>query len=226
VKKVLEKQLEQLNLPDLLVALAIKKIVDALPERLTYCTDDIDARCTLRPADCAWLEEVDHHFGRNRNICGEYLFYNKIKEVIADINLHLPDVFALGVSNPVSALDISAWGGAYFNSEDFPLHLNGTQIYILQKLGHSTDPLIIEAAEQLNTREPKNAFFAFLTGKKSGPGSASELLGNCPKIGEPRTDRTQWAWERPDGQEAWKHSMYWDCIFVANLLSCWKKHVQ
>ena len=27
-----------------------------------------------------------------------------------------------------------------------------------------------------------------------------------------------WAWERGDESEAWRESMGWDCVFLANLL--------
>ena len=31
--------------------------------------------------------------------------------------------------------------------------------------------------------------------------------------------RTEWMWEREPKDQAWKHTMYWDCIFAAEL---WK----
>lgn len=33
----------------------------------------------------------------------------------------------------------------------------------------------------------------------------------------PPVNKSQWAWERTDSEQAWKDSMLWDCLFIAAL---------
>lgn len=163
-----------------------------------YCPDDLqDKRCTFRPVDCALLEAV----GLASNLGA--VCKVALKELGVNTNFEWP-------------LEAMAFGSTIINDVGFPMHLAAVQILILQRLGlykSSTDL----AALVLTLREPRNPFFAFLA-QGNTQGVRNLTLSLCPKIGEPPTKRSQWAWERSASETAWKDSMYWDCIFMGRLL--------
>jgi hypothetical protein len=209
LRQIFKKQINESHVGDLLSKVILREISNLLPERLSYCTDDIDGRCTLRPADCALLLSVSEYLGRTRDICGNYLFFdsliaavNKLNQQpllkLANLKIELPDVFALA--------------GAYFNESNYPLHLAGVQVYIRKTMTRG-NVVISEAERKIMERETKNPFFVFLGGDRDK--ALELLLMECP---EGMTDRRQWAWERPDSEKAWEHRMFWDCIFVGNLV--------
>jgi len=201
IREVVKPVIEKLHWPDWQINLATNAIANALPERITYCSDDHDARCTLRPGDCDIIKRVGVALGRKVDLCNGYLFFDQIETIFGSVGLELPNALSVASS--------------YLNSDNYPLHLAAVQILLLQRMGERDDALVRAAATHLNEREARNAFFAFLAGKKTGPSGASELLSTeCPAT----SDRSQWAWERPDSEKAWEKSMYWDCIFVARLL--------
>jgi hypothetical protein len=80
------------------------------------------------------------------------------------------------------------------------------------------------AANPLVPRTSHNAFFTFLI---EGPRSANmlgEILDKCPDTQfDPNntSNHHQWVWERfdDDSDKPWLQTMYWDCIFAADL---WK----
>jgi hypothetical protein len=73
-------------------------------------------------------------------------------------------------------------------------------------------------AQILAQREPLNPFFRYLN---EGPSEnlQATLLNYCPQSGQTSEELgRQWAWERSSSEEAWRVSMGWDCVFMANLL--------
>jgi hypothetical protein len=205
IKEVAKNEIAKLNWSQAQIDAAVNVIAAALPERLTYCTDDFDARCTLRPGDCAIIKSVGAALGRNSDICGRYLFFDQIQILFKSIGLSVP--------NALSA------ASSFFNDPNYPLHLAAVQVLLLQKMGESADPLVLTAARTLNNREPKNPFFSYLARAPGTPGARDLLLAECPSPGDPLTNRSQWAWERPDSEMAWRMSMYWDCVFAGRLIS-------
>lgn len=47
---------------------------------------------------------------------------------------------------------------------------------------------------------------------------AINVIAKCPDVASTSSNRSQWGWERATAEEAWKNSMGWDCVFLANLL--------
>lgn len=107
-------------------------------------------------------------------------------------------------------LSISAYG-----SPGFQLHLVGTELLLRRKLSTWTNKTS-QAANTLRNRQPENPFFEYVA--KGPTKRAAELtLKYCPR--EKQYDSHQWSWQRADYEQAWKASMGWECIFMANLLN-------
>jgi hypothetical protein len=126
------------------------------------------------------------------------------------------------VAGTWAAIEILTAGGAYFNDPGFPLHLAAVENFLLKTLkekGVSIDDVITAfAADQLATNEEqKNPFFMFLAGRKAD--ALALTTKECPSREAPSVGLPQeWAWERMDVETKARSSMYWDCIFMANLL--------
>jgi hypothetical protein len=58
IKQVAKDEIAKLNWSTAQVDVAVNVIAALLPPRLAYCSDDYDARCTLRPGDCAIIKRV------------------------------------------------------------------------------------------------------------------------------------------------------------------------
>ncbi|MGO4741736.1 hypothetical protein AB4099_34920 [Bosea sp. 2KB_26] len=163
-----------------------------------YCTDDqADKRCTLRPVDCAWIEAIAGYTDGKRGLCEEITS-----------SLKLPQV---------PAIDIFVAGSAAVNKVGFPLHLAAVQILMLKALEREGDGAKIALQAFKLRGEPQNAFFSYVREDPMAV-TSSALLSICPTKEKPSERRFQWAWERTDSEQAWKQSMYWDCVFVANLI--------
>jgi hypothetical protein len=109
------------------------------------------------------------------------------------------------------------WLESQVNAEGYSQHLVASKIFLLRKIGINSN-LVVAASVALSAKQPKNPFFAYLA---EGPTARVRdmLLTLCPaNASEVPAEKTQWAWERHDGDEAWKKSMIWDCIFMARLL--------
>jgi len=114
----------------------------------------------------------------------------------------------------VSDLEIAA---AAIEEPGYKLHLKAVSSFLRLTLGESLTRSK-RIVEKLYARESANPFFQLLAEGPSEPLTA-HLLDVCPKP----TDsldyvRFQWAWERATSEQAWRKSMGWDCIFMANLI--------
>lgn len=159
-----------------------------------YCRDDSkDKRCTFRPNDCVMLQKVMEAVGTDGALC---------PQIVGDV---------------FPAVELSVLGSATINSLGYPLHLAAVQILLLQKLGIKSDAATA-AARMVASRQPNNPFFRYLA---DGPTSAvvELVLSQCPNRNAPSGIRLQWSWEREESEQAWLNSMYWDCLFMANLLT-------
>lgn len=204
-QSVTPKQVETLfakaNLPPLVMGLVTAVIV-SLPPHPTYCTDDYDLRCALRPGDCELINKVGASFDRKPNICSGYAFFDAVAAIVKSAGLSLPDLLSAG--------------GSHFNDADYPLHLASVQIFLLKRLGDKSI-ILNEASNNLAEREKVNPFFNYLADRL--PHAQESTLTECPTKENPSKGEPQeWAWERPDSSKKWLSSMYWDCIFMANLL--------
>lgn len=109
-----------------------------------------------------------------------------------------------------------------FNYNDNGEHIAAVEVFLLRLLGYSGRQLA-QASNFAYQRDGFNPFFDYLVNDRArmlqmlvGPS------GKCPTFDKPSTRRFQWFPERgegpqPAGGPAWFQSMYWDCIFLANL---------
>ncbi len=154
------------------------------------CRDDSDHRCTMTPGTWALLGRVYDHLGLPRN------------GLMRDYE---------GADGDWEAIELRA------NDPGYEMHLKAVAVLLKQVMNQSRAPRQ-ELAEMLAERQPGNPFFVYL---RDGATDAvrSRLLEVCPRE-EAGTGfgKRQWAWERDTAGEAWRESMGWDCLFLAQLL--------
>ncbi|MGV1792908.1 hypothetical protein [Rhizobium sp. A37_96] len=95
-------------------------------------------------------------------------------------------------------------------------HLAATAIFLLKKY-QVTDPGLDGAALKLASQAPDNAYFAYLAQGHTAKVEAM-IRDACPYDPASTTARYQWVWERDVSVDAGKQSMFWDCIFAADLV--------
>jgi hypothetical protein len=103
-------------------------------------------------------------------------------------------------------------------------HIAAVEVFLLRNLGYSTAQLA-QAASYAYQRDGFNPFFDYLVNDRARMLQiiAGDDASKCPSFDKPSTKRFQWFPERGEepqpgnGQPAWTESMYWDCIFLANL---------
>jgi len=110
---------------------------------------------------------------------------------------------------------------AKVNKPGYSQHLVGVTILLMRNAG-LLDDRINNAANTLSARNPKNAFFTYLSRGSIDGEALSQTLTLCPAVDRlPTPPLHQWQWERDDANEAWRNSCYWDCIFMAKLLGAY-----
>lgn len=165
---------------------------------LRFCRDDFDKRCSLRPADCVRIELTAQRLGIDGSLCRRVM-----KE------LQLPESMLL-------PLDDFLLSSAAVNDIGYPLHLAAVGLFLARQSGFKSDK-VRAATEVLVARQSENAFFLFLRDGNT-PAVQQMLFLTCPATDRPSGNRFQWTWERETKTDAWKESMYWDCIFLGRLL--------
>lgn len=165
---------------------------------LRFCSDDFDNRCALRPADCVRLELVAVALGVDGSLCRKVM-----KE------LGMPSSILLPIEDFLLA-------SASANDLGFPLHLAAVGVLVAKKSGVASARLN-DAAAIIASRDPENPFFVWLNDGKPGM-VTNTLLRRCPSPERRSTIRFQWTWEREYSVHSWQESMYWECIFIAELL--------
>lgn len=163
------------------------------------CRDDTEMGCTMKPGDIATMSAT-----------------------LERLSIPVPDgPFMKDLFDYFKAYALPIiLANSYVNEEDYPMHLVAASIMIFREFDPSGDlpPLLLGAAQELSRRQPANPFFAFLAAKPKLE-VAQKVLALCPKSqAEIPTEKTQWTWERPDGSQANKNTMLWDCVFMSNLL--------
>jgi hypothetical protein len=174
---------------------------------LRYCTDDsVDKRCTFRPADCTFLTATGQHLGSAKaGLCAK---------VFAELPTNvIPFPQSLILSVPAQVL-----ASATANQSGFPLHLAAVELLLARTL-KTQDPNndVDKAGTILVTKQDQNPFFQYLANQPF-PQVTAQLLKLCPDPTRPSNGRNQWSWERDQKDKAWLESMYWDCIFLGELL--------
>ncbi len=154
------------------------------------CRDDENSSCTITPALWALMGRVWSHLGLGR--------HDEMKRWE-------------GSDGDISAIE------AEINDPGYQLHLGGVEVLLKQFMGVSSGPRQ-EVARTLAERQPNNPFFVTL---RDGATDwvVQKTLELCPRRENGTAFRKfQWSWERSDSSEAWRESMGWECIFMANLL--------
>jgi hypothetical protein len=95
-------------------------------------------------------------------------------------------------------------------------HLVGVDILLVQKLGVDVDK-VDQAATILFGRIKDNPFFQYLK-EGATPAVTTAMLTICPAPDRPSTNRFQWTWERVAKANSWTERMYWECVFLGDLL--------
>ena len=153
------------------------------------CRDDVSFTCTITPGLWALMGRVWDHLGLPRH---------------AEMNRW-------------SAFDTDlASLEATFTEPGYQLHLKGVAIYLKEVLGVQRS-WRLENAARLSERQPANPFFRSLW-QGASVEVIDAVLARCPAPGAPPAEQDQWAWERADEQQAWRDSMGWDCVFLADRL--------
>jgi hypothetical protein len=121
------------------------------------------------------------------------------------------------------AADFIAFADAYVNKSGAARQDVAYSVYLLKKYGGFTTPDAAHAADVIASKEKENAFFEYVA---HGPTQKmlSQILNKCPSATADKPHlRLQWIWEREDREtdpakpQPWTQTMYWDCLFVANL---------
>jgi len=119
--------------------------------------------------------------------------------------------------------DVTVLINAEVNDAGFARHDVGVAVFLLRKYGGFNTDAVSDAAHILAIKEPENAFYEFLANGPT-PRMLDQILAKCPSAATDKPHaRFQWIWEREDHEkdtskpEAWTETMYWDCLFVANL---------
>lgn len=155
-----------------------------------YCRDEKNQSCTLTPASWGIMDKVWRYLGLNPS--GQMAFYR-------------------GMDEDFSVLE------AMFNS-GYARHLKGVYSLLLHLMDKSPD-IQNRLNSILASAQPNNPFFRYLEEGKTDEIKELVLeLCPAPSEGEP-SRKAQWSWERDEDERAWKDSMGWDCIFMANLLN-------
>lgn len=93
----------------------------------------------------------------------------------------------------------------------FETHLQAVATLIM----NIHDGKLSNDGKYLSNKEPNNAFFAWLAGKKDEAQHISKIYRSMYETNP--GDGSQWCWERADSEEAWHDSMGWDFEFIDQL---------
>jgi hypothetical protein len=180
------------------------------PMLTQFCENGKDGTCIATPGFWAFAADVWNHYaweltGPLTDPYRDFLLLGKFADVV--------------VKGIFGGLD----GFSDFEIKQVPigyqLHLKAAQIFLYQSMGLRTiygtfD--VAKSARMIYERDRANPFFAYLH-KGATDDVAEDLLRLCPAEGYD-AERFQWSWERDSQEEAWRESMGWDCVFLANLL--------
>lgn len=169
------------------------------------CDDSDDATCVLSPNIWSLMNNVWQHLGLDTSfrMRDPYSELGELKKILKLFDDEMPIARLSLLETEMSRLG-------------YKLHLKGVQVLLKDKLEART-PETQLLANLLHNRQPENLFFRYLA---KGPSQdlANHLVKRCPAPGRLPSERTQWAWERADKDQAWEKSIGWDCFFLGRLL--------
>jgi hypothetical protein len=122
------------------------------------------------------------------------------------------------------AAEFIAFVGAYVDKSGAARQDVAYSVYLLKKYGGLTTHDAANAAAVVASKEHENAFFEYVAHGPT-PKMLSQIIGfKCPSQAADKPHlRLQWIWEREDREtdpgkpQPWTQTMYWDCLFAANL---------
>jgi len=156
--------------------------------------------CAVRPGDAAVLAETVNYLQTAAGM--PQLPKSNLKKYLKGMSGKAPLIDAIN---------------AMVNQEGYSEHLTGVSILVSQLAGR-TDPELKAAAAILALRNPGNAFFSYISGGDKDQ-LLAETLARCPFSTDPSTPPLiQWQYERANGEQAWKNSCYWDCVFMGKII--------
>lgn len=167
-----------------------------------FCTDDVEEKgCTMRPGDAAALSATVSFLQENAGLAA------------------LPDGRLRGYLGTFAGYGPAIEDiGSRVNKPGFSQHLGGVSILLMRLMGQ-TDSRIDKAAEKLAKKNPGNSFYSYLKEGKT-ENVRREILARCPSPATVlKPPLRQWQWERENSDKAWEQSCYWDCIFMARMVS-------
>lgn len=169
--------------------------VEGLPR---FCAPD--QGCTARPGDLATLSWTIDYLQQHAGMPA--LPNGRLRGLIG--------TFA-GVGSFNKELD------SILNKPGYSQHLVAVSIWVVRLAGHDDDQMR-SAVRRLVEKNPNNAFFNYLRDGKTDAVLA-KTLARCPSPERPSEHPlSEWQWERDEASNAWRHSNYWDCIFMGRLL--------
>lgn len=166
-----------------------------------FCTDDAEEKgCTMRPGDAAQLSATVNYMQANLGMPD--LPDGRLRGYLGTFS---------GYGPAISEID------AMVNRPGYSQHLVAVSVHLMRSMGQN-DTSIAKAARTIAEKEPRNAYFRYLDGGPT-PAVQSLVLEKCPAPDRlPVPPLHQWQWEREETDKAWEHSIYWDCIFMADLI--------
>lgn len=101
-----------------------------------------------------------------------------------------------------------------FSPPGFELHLSAVNLLIRRSIGQETTTLKA-LSSALSTRQSANPFFTYLS-EGSSTRTYEQLLQWCPR--EAPVRRSEWSFERNQGDQPWLFSMGWECVMLMNFM--------
>jgi hypothetical protein len=138
--------------------------------------------------------------------------YDKFATLRAQVDQYL--IRLARAPNIVQGID------AEVDSKGYSQHNTLLEIMMLEQLG-SGSPASAKKAKEVYDQNSRNPFFNFVVYRNQGhDAQLKEVIAQCPdeKSDRNRGKRDQWMWEREYDPGNRSESMYWDCIFMGELI--------
>jgi hypothetical protein len=121
----------------------------------------------------------------------------------------------LHLANIIEELSGAVAGGG----EEYSIHNVIVLIWMIEQWGYGSSQLS-DLAMNISNSRPENPFYHFIGHKgEDRDDTLAKTLVQCPSEDrDTQHRRWQWSWERRFDSGDYKNTMYWDCIFIAELL--------
>jgi len=188
-----------------------------------WCTDDTEKGCTAKPQNLATLVRTIDTLKVKVPLPAEDKLpgglagpvFKRLQDEARDANAELSLRNLLNKSRDLQPMVLVL--DAAVNREGYPRHLVGAEVLLARRLGLGS-PEVDLAAKVVAGKEPKNPFFQYLH-EGGSDDVAKLLLARAPRDAATiPTERSDWAWQRAESDQAWKRANLWDHVFMGRLL--------